>query len=262
VTQTQTSQADQAKINAAIAALAAAQLAQLWPLVDWASPDAASAVKTAYAAVVTQFGQAAASRAAEFYDDTRAEQNIRQAFRAVPADPVPQARIDKAVDSAFLGNPDAPADTTSALPVEQRVPQRLDDSLQRLVLQPGRDTIAGNTKTDPVHPRWVRVPTGATTCAFCIMLASRDVAEVRGKTIDMKYTSSKSAGIDGTGIFNTYHKHCDCVAVPIFPGQNIEDISPKIGDYQDMYYKAAADAGTHRDPKKILASMRKLHGLK
>lgn len=262
MTQTQTSQADQAKINAGIAALAAAQTALLWPRVDWSHPQAAQAIKTVYGAIVSQFGQAAASRAAQFYDDVRAEQRLPSRFVAVPADATTQAQIDKMVDSAFFGNSDAPADTTSALPVEQRVPDRLDDSLQRLVLQPGRDTIVGNTKTDPVHPRWVRVPTGATTCAFCIMLASRDVAEIRGRTIDMKYTSSKAAGIDGTGIFNTYHKHCDCVAVPIFPGQNIVDISPKIGDYQDMYYKAAADAGTHRDPKKVLASMRKLHGLK
>jgi hypothetical protein len=37
---------------------------------------------------------------------------------------------------------------------------------------------------------------------------------------------------------------------------------PNIGDYQDMYHKAAADAGTRSDAKKVLASMRKLHGLK
>jgi hypothetical protein len=29
-----------------------------------------------------------------------------------------------------------------------------------------------------------------------------------------------------------------------------------------MYYKAAADAGTHSDPKKILAAMRQIYGVK
>jgi len=50
--------------------------------------------------------------------------------------------------------------------------------------------------------------------------------------------------------------------VPIFPGQSAGDVSPDFDDHQDKYKKAAADAGTHREPKKILASMRKLYGLK
>lgn len=258
----------QSRINAGIVALAAAQTGALWPQVDWGSPAAASAVRKLYGAIVGQFGQSAAAVAAQFYDEQRTAAAVPGQFTAALSDPLPPVMLDKIVTSAFLGGvePDhTHADvsaTTGDLPVEERVPQRLDGSLQRLVLQPGRETIAENTAKDPAprKPRWIRVPTSPKPCAFCVMMASRDVAEVHGKTIDLKYKSSKSAGITGSGVFNTYHKHCSCVAVPVFG--DVADISPNVGDYQDMYYKATADAGTHADTKKILASMRKLHGLK
>lgn len=92
------------------------------------------------------------------------------------------------------------------------------------------------------------------------MLASRDMARIQGKTIDMSYTSKKSASIRADG--HKYHDHCDCEPVPIFDGQTPADVSPNFHDYQDQYYKATAEAGTSRDVKKILASMRSVHGLR
>lgn len=271
-------QADaQAARNAAIVALAAQQVAQLWPQVDWASPDAVTAIKTIYGAIVARYGQASAAVAAQGYDELRSTKGFTSEFHAVPADPVPQAVIDKVVASAFLGN--APSVdhgnvttvTTSDLPVEQRVPARLDDSLQRHVVQPARDTIAANVAADPAKPRYVRVPRGAKTCAFCVMLASRDSAMILGRHIDLTYRSAHSAQfVVGRGgkargnqpIGEKYHDHCDCEPVAIFPGEHPSEVSPKFNDYQDMYYKATADAGTSRDTKKILASMRQLHGLR
>lgn len=262
--------------NAAITALAAQQLAQLWPQVDWASPDAITAVQTVYKAIVTKYGQAAASVAARFYDDTRTQAGVRGQFRAVPADPIPQAVLDRVVQSAFIGL-DTPVDsptTTSEMPVEQRVPARLDNTIQRHVLQPGRDTITENVAADPEKPRYVRVPMGPNPCAFCVMLASRDTAYVLGKSIDMTYRTAESAQfVVGRGkgakraggtreIGEKYHDHCYCEPVAIFPGQTPSDVSPKFNDYLDMYDKGTADAGTHRDTKKILAAMRSIHGLR
>lgn len=248
----------QSHINAGIVALAAGQTASLWPQVDWDSPAASDAVRTLYGAIVGQFGQSSAAVAAQFYDEQRAEHDLPQ-YTASMSDPLPPVMLDKIVTSAFLGGEpksDVPVDeqTTSDLPVDQMVPQRLDGQLQRLVLQPGRETIAENVEKDPAKPRYVRVPTSAKPCAFCVMLASRQIGPAfRG------YTSIESAG--GTEA-TKYHKHCDCEAVPIFSSLDLADVSPNMGDYVDMYRKAAADAGTHSDTKKILASMRKLHGLK
>jgi hypothetical protein len=240
----------QARRNAAIVALAAQQLDGVWPSIDWDAPQAVEAVKRFYRAVVSRYGQASAAVAAEFYDTFRAEREFAQRFRAAPAEVLPQALLDRTVEMAFVGTGRSGVDpnsgTTADLPVEQRVPLRLADKLQRHVRQPGRDTIAINTDADPVKPLYVRVPRGATTCAFCVILASREISKrFRGYVSD----SVK------------YHNHCDCEAVPVFPGQSTADVSPKFGDYEDMYSKAVADAGTRRDLKKILASMRHLYGV-
>jgi hypothetical protein len=279
-------QADQqAARNAAIVALASHQLASVWPQVDWESPAAVDAVSAVYGHIVSQFGKATAAVAALQYDELRAAHGVKSNYVAEPADPVSQDVIGKVVRSAFLGRAPAPTpagmdrittggetlhpNTTSDLPVEQRVPARLTTSLQRRVMQPARETIALNVAKDPApNVRYVRVPRGDSTCAFCVLLASRDIADVLGKTIDMKYLAANvkhDPETDRLHVFaengQKYHNHCDCEAVPVFDGQHVADVSPNIGDYQDMYYKAAADAGTHRDTKKILASMRQLHGL-
>ncbi|TQK29388.1 toxin glutamine deamidase domain-containing protein [Arthrobacter sp. SLBN-53] len=253
--------------NSAVVALAQRQLAALWPRVDWSSPNAPAAVQTIYRAITTRYGQSAAAVSARFYDQLRTEHNLPSRYRAAPAAPVPDEQVSSIVESAFRGHvrvdvlddDELPADlTTSELPVDQRVQTRLEQSLSRLVLQPGRDTVADNAAQDPAKPRWIRVPTGERTCAFCVMLASRDVAVIRGRHIDMTYRSSQSAGIDGSSMFNTYHKGCDCVAVPVFPDDSLEDLSPNIGDYKDVYNKATAAAGTHSDTKKILREMRRI----
>lgn len=56
---------------------------------------------------------------------------------------------------------------------------------------------------DPAKPRFARVPTGAETCQFCIMLASRGFV----------YHTKKSAGA-----LDHWHPNCDCRIVPGFQG--------------------------------------------
>jgi hypothetical protein len=249
----------QAARNAAIVALALRQLAGLWPQVDWESPAAVQAVTAVYTAIVTRYGRAAAAVAAQAYDESRAAKGLTSEYRAVPADPFPQAAIDKAVQSAFAGvgpvGDERTAKTTSGLPVDVRVPTRLEEGLQRHVLQPARNTIAENTAADPAKPVWIRVPKGATTCAFCVMLASRKLGpNFTG------YQSRQNALFREKG--DKFHKRCDCEAVALYPGDGALDVSPNMSDFQDMYEKAAADAGTHSDANKILAAMRKRNGLK
>jgi len=267
----------QSQINAGIVALAATQTARLWPSVDWDSPAAAGAVRTLYGAIVDRFGQSAAAVAAQFYDEQRSAANVPGQYVASLSDPLPPVMLDKIVTSAFLGgqpSSDIPASqqTTSDLPVDQMVSRRLDGQLQRLVLQPGRDTIAANTDSDPARARYVRVPQGAKTCAFCVMLASRELGPIAGpqKRSFGGYHPANVRFDEETQALHVfakngakYHDHCDCEAVPVFPGAaTAVDVSPNIEDYQDMYRKATADAGTHSDTKKILASMRRIHGLR
>lgn len=230
----------QSATNTVIAAAAAAELASLWPSIDLTAPGALALVGAAYYAVVAKWGMAAASSAAEHYDAVRAAQRVTGRFRAVPADPIPRDIIDKVVESAFATSPNAVEGTTSAMPVEERVPARLNEAVGRHVLQPGRDTIVANGAKDPAKPKgWARVPTKPDPCAFCVMLASRTHL----------YRSQGNAA-------DHYHKQCSCVAVPVFG-----DTPPGQQDHRDMYAKAAADAGSS-DPKKVLAAMRQLYNLK
>lgn len=235
-------------------------LALLWPRVDWDSPKAQDAVTTVYQSIVQRFGAGAAAQAADRYDELRAEQHPRSSYRAFAADPVSDEQLAKIVASAFLGAPDtdhthddteASVRTTSDLPVAERVQQRLENSVGRLVQQGARDTIAQNAAKDPGKPTWIRVPTGAKTCAFCLMLASRELGpHFTG------YNSKESALFKDNG--EKYHNKCDCEAWPVFPGQDANDISPHMSDYKDVYDKAVEQAGTTRDAKKVLAEIRQL----
>lgn len=261
MTQTQTSPDSQQRLNEAITAAAVAQLASYWPQVDWASPAAVDTVKTIYQAIVTQFGQAAASVAANAYDEARPP--LPTSFRAVVADPVPRVVTDKAVTSAFLGTPE-PIDhvgdvTTSDLPVDQRVPARLENAVGRHVLQPGRDTTVLSATKDPAKPLWARKTNSAKPCAFCVLLASRTfkVADSGVRGGPGLYLSESSALFKGDG--QKYHTHCSCTAVPVF---SEGDLPPSIRDHQDMYRKAAADAGRTNSLSAVLSSMRQLYDLK
>ena len=64
--------------------------------------------------------------------------------------------------------------------------------------------------------KFARVPTGATTCPYCLMLASRGFV----------YASELKA-------LNANHRHCDCRIVEGFEGMTIEGYDPD--EYYDMW---------------------------
>lgn len=117
----------------------------------------------------------------------------------------------------------------------------LSTQLDKWVKQPGRDTISRSADRDGM--RWARVPTGAKTCAFCLMVASRDAV----------YLSERSATKGSNG--SDYHGKCDCVAVPM----NGWDDYPEGYDPQnlyDLYERAASEVG-RADTKGITAAFRR-----
>lgn len=91
---------------------------------------------------------------------------------------------------------------------------RLDYEAKRAAGQ----TMFSNGVDDPQKPRFARVPTGAETCPFCIMLASRGFV----------YRSEKSAGK-----LDHYHPNCDCRVVPRFGSATFEGYDPD--DYLREY---------------------------
>ena len=113
--------------------------------------------------LVDRYGAASAELAAQW-----AESLLGNAVIANPAVDV-GGRVSWAMRSAFQGNP---TQTLSTLAVV----------VDELVKQHGRETIADSSAEAGV--RWARVPSGAETCAFCLILASRGDA----------YHSAESAG--------------------------------------------------------------------
>jgi hypothetical protein len=141
--------------------------------------------------LVAAYGDTAALLAADFYDSLRDAPVSAASFNAVLARPVDedQARgsVRWAVGSLFGDEPDASAFVAA-----------ISGSAQRLILQPGRDTVWSNASRDPVRTAFARIPVGV-TCRFCTTIASRGFV----------YSTSRAAGES-----NKWHDECDCVIVP------------------------------------------------
>lgn len=172
-----------------LAALAKRDLREFFAALAEMDVDAARAALLEYLPLlVERYGDMAAAYAADWYDAQRAD--APDGFRAqvYPGKPLAAvaARTDSASSHLLHDRPDL------ALAA-------LLDALDRYVKQPARSTILENGLADPKRPRFARVPRGATTCDFCLMLASRGAV----------YLTRQSAGE-----LNRWHGQCDCQIVP------------------------------------------------
>jgi hypothetical protein len=188
-------------------------------------------------ALVRKYGNIAASAAAEWYERTRATQ-VNGAYAPLTADPFPDAAIQATVrykaGDLFTGN----ADDMAAF---------LEGALSRWIQYSGRETVARNIRSDPSKPRFARVPTGAKTCAFCLMTSSRGFV----------YYSEETAGK-----FNHWHADCDCQIIAEWDKDvhHIEGYDPDA--MYEKYLKARAMAvSDYPSTNDILANIRKLGGV-
>lgn len=112
----------------------------------------------------------------------------------------------------------------------------------QIVRNTARLTIEESAENDPTKPRYARVPSGAKTCAFCLMLASRGFA----------YSTEKTAG----GEEEKYHNDCDCTIIPSWGKTRLHGYDPDA--LADMWRNAteAADGGDYR---LALSKMRRMY---
>lgn len=147
----------------------------------------------------------AARLAADFYDGLRAQFGIDDGYMAQ----VDSQRVPEATTGAVKA---IVQDLVDGKPVEQFV-GKCADRIDYETRKAANECIAENAKNDPKKPRWARIPTGAETCQFCIMLASR------GFVYHTEETASHA------------HAHCDCRVIPSW------DKSPTAQGYDpDLYY--------------------------
>lgn len=217
--------------TARIVEFARADLNRFWLSLDLARPDAVrEALLDFVPALVREYGDVAAAAAADWYEQLRAAA-VSGNYRAVTGGVISVDQVSQSVRYAaghlFTDTPE------QALAV-------INGSVQRFVQYSGRETVARNVARDKSRPRFARVPAGATTCAFCSLVASRGFV----------YHSKKTAGET-----HKYHDDCDCQIVPSW------DESPFIDGYDpdalyDQYMTAREASGSHT-ASGIAAEMRR-----
>lgn len=125
--------------------------------------------------------------------------------------------------------------------------QSLTSALGKWTRQPGRETIRINAGRDKAG--WARAPSGATTCAFCLMLASRSAAWL--------YNSKETALTAKDG--DKYHGKCDCQPILVRGANDLPDGF----DYQGAYvaYTQARESVGARFPStdEITAALRRMY---
>jgi len=172
--------------NDGIVRLATRDLTKFWGSLNLAKPDAArDALLEFIPTLVTEYGDIAATVAADWYDNLRVAAGIRGTFAAVLADGVPDAAVTSTVrfGAGHLFT-DVPSGTLDFL----------SGAVSKYVLQPGRDTIVGSARADPSAHGWYRISGGG--CSFCEMLAGRG-AVYREDSADF-----------------AAHDHCKCGVAP------------------------------------------------
>lgn len=173
--------------NQALSERVEADLAGFWRSLDLSKPEAArDALLSFVPALTSAYGGAAATIAADWYDEIRALEGVPGRFRASMAEVFPaeyvEGRVRFGASHLFTPTPDL------MLPF-------LTGAAQKYAMQPGRDTIARSTLDDPQASGWHR-ETRATACKFCRMLAGRGGV--------YKETTAAFAA----------HGACHCVAAP------------------------------------------------
>jgi hypothetical protein len=176
--------------NNGIADLVDGDLLAFLAALDFGKPGAVrDALFDFVPALVAEYGDVAATVAADWYDELRAAEGVGGSFRA----PLASAVADEQVKArlGFATRADGPlwagqADTLTAF---------LGMMSNEYALQPGRDTVMEAAHADKVA--YARVPEPG-ACKFCLMLASRG------------FVYSKST----VGDAKKFHGKCRCNVLP------------------------------------------------
>lgn len=211
-----------ATLNRRISDLVIADLNKFWLTLDMSSPEVArDRLLEFLPLLVAKFGDVAATVSADWYAEVRAAAGAPGRFTVPLAANSPAAKTvgttRRLASNLFDGTP-------------EEMLYSLHGTMTKYALQSGRDTIDLAARRDPWKPKVARVPTGAITCKFCLLLASRGAV----------YSSKQKAGAT-----TKFHPHDDCQIVVIGNGQDL----PEGYDPDELYEQYKADEGAGRKKK-------------
>lgn len=185
-----------------ISADACARVLAILARIEWTPDNIAQGrelVMQALRSVLPAYTSMAAQASADFYDSARML-SIGEAMGAEAISGYNPAAMDGAVRAFVQKIVDGkPKETFDNL-----VLSRVDYEMRRAA----NYCVVANGQRDPLKPKYARVPSGAETCSFCLMLASRGFV----------YRSAEAA--------SHAHAGCDCRVVPGFPGMEVEGYDP------------------------------------
>lgn len=173
--------------------LARVDLGALWNEVDQPAV-ARELLADVLPQIVTLYGTAAGTLAADWYDDLRQEEEVAGRFSAITAELPNRGRTDSLAEWSTL-------QLFSTTPNFAAAFTLVSGGLQRVISNVGRQTITRSSVADPQSTGWQRVGHGKGDCAFCKMLIGRG-AVYREASVDF-----------------ASHDHCKCTAAPAFAGK-------------------------------------------
>lgn len=183
--------------------------------------------------LAAEYGDAAVALAATWFEQV-------YGVPAVIAAPLDRAVLEQAIryPAGHLWTPGGePAGATAIDPLTNALAGKVDAWVKQGV----RDTVRESAWSHDMG--WARVPRGAKTCAWCLILASRGAV----------YRSRQSATTADGG--ERYHGHCDCTAVAVRGPDEYPDGYDPDALYNDLYLPARNAAGSG-DIESIAAAMR------
>lgn len=221
--------------NRGIVRMARNDLEALFAGMDLSDPEhVAGVLSDAVPALVREYGNLAAAVADDWYEEARIAAGAPGTYRAQLSDGADPAAVLGSTKTGLSGLFEGDGAKSLAF---------LSAAMQRHISYSTRDTIRRNVATDPARPRYARVPSGAKTCAWCEMLASRGFV----------YVTKKTAGQDPSD----FHDDCDCQIVADFDAENahIDGYDP------DAMYERYREASMASDgtTKGAAAYMRRMH---
>lgn len=138
---------------------------------DLKRKEISEVIKLGYTAIVDMYGSFAAAAAVEFYQTQRSMHADLPAYEAQMITPQYGGLLRYDVNQAIKG-----AD------IEKAMESLSQTSIQR-VMEYADETLLGNARADPAHPRWAIVP-HAGACGWCRMLGSNGFMYSRKETAD------------------------------------------------------------------------------
>jgi len=177
--------------------------------------------------IAEMYGGMAAEVSADWYEEVR-KRELGVASRASVelVDPVSvRADVRYALGPLYEGD----AETTLS---------RLAQSMALHVADSGRGTIVKSARRDRAKPEIAMVPTGARTCAWCIMLASRGWHRATDAPTEKP------------------HSYCDCQRVVRWRKESVAGYDPD--KLYKMYTESRKKSGSE-SPNKIVAAMRRAY---